>query len=242
MKVAITLRVMRLPARSRLHQQVVTERSCLRQQVVTEVCPADKTSARQRKRHEKGGILTDSAFKFSKGPGQAGEGLPAFATAAVALAAAIAIPALAAATTATTAAAAVAATATAAATTAAAATVAATATAAAATTAVAATACAAAATTEGRAFFLRTSFIDRQGATAEIFAVQARDGSRHGFRCVHANEGKPTWTAALTVHRQEDIGNAAELGEQIAQIDIGGTEGEIPHIHFRVHFGILSGH
>ncbi len=165
-------------------------------------------------------------------------GLPALFAAAATFVAAfatiIAFPLLAAATT-TAATTVAAATTTAAATTcsAAATTVAATACAAAATT-VAATACAAAAATTW-ALFTRTGFIDCEQTTTEIFAIQARNGSLHRFRGVHADKRKPTRTTAVTIDRKEDICYAAVLREKICDFLSGGFEGEVPHIHLGIH-------
>ncbi len=167
-----------------------------------------------------------------------GTGLPALFAAAATFVAAfttiVTLPLLAAATT------------TAAATTVAAATTAAAATTcAAATTTVAATACAAAATVAATAtttaaaatwaIFTRTGFIDCEQTTAEIFAIQARDGSLHRFWGVHADKRKPTRTTAVTIDRKEDICNAAVLREKICDFLSGGFKGEVPHIHLGIH-------
>lgn len=158
-------------------------------------------------------------------------GLPAI-TAAAFVAAITAVPALAATATA------------AAATTTAA--VAATATAAATTTAVAATTTAAATTTEATTtaatacwtLFFRTSFIDGEVTTSEIFGIEAIDGCRHGLWSVHGHKCKSAWAAALPVDWQENISHSAVLREQVADFVLTGTKGEIPHIHLRIH--ILS--
>jgi hypothetical protein len=61
------------------------------------------------------------------------------------------------------------------------------------------------------------------------------DRSVHGFCGVHGHEGKATRTAAFTVHRQEDFGDATILGEQLTNVLFLSGEGQIAHIHLGIH-------
>jgi hypothetical protein len=152
-------------------------------------------------------------------------GLPAAAAAATVIAATATAAATITATPAAAAATAVAATA---ATTTAAATVTATATAA------AATATATAATTEGGAFFTWAGFVDCEGATHPVFAVEFFDGSFHAFTGAHGDEAETARAAAVTVHDDCDFCDFAVLAEEFADVEFGRVEGKIPDVHFSV--------
>jgi hypothetical protein len=153
-------------------------------------------------------------------------GLPAAAAAATVIAATATAAATITATPATAAATTVAATA--ATTTAAATTVTATATAA------AATATATAATTEGGAFFTWAGFVDCEGATHPVFAVEFFDGSFHAFTGAHGDEAETARAAAVTVHDDCDFCDFAVLAEEFADVEFGRVEGKIPDVHFSV--------
>lgn len=112
----------------------------------------------------------------------------------------------------------------------------------AAATTVAATATAAAITTACGTLFTGTSFVDGKLSAHEFLAVLRVDRGIHGFCGIHGNEGKPTWAAALAVHRQEDFGDATVLGEQLTNVLLLSGEGQIAHIHLGIHIfvGCLS--
>ncbi len=173
--------------------------------------------------HKKGGPCEGSAEGIEL-EGSA-LGLPAAAAAATVIAATATAAATITATPAT-AAAATAVAATAATTTAAAATVTATAT--------AATATATAATTEGGAFFAWAGFVDCEGATHPVFAVEFFDGSFHAFTGAHGDEAETARAAAVTVHDDCDFCDFAVLAEEFADVEFGRVEGKIPDVHFSV--------
>ena len=172
--------------------------------------------------HKKGGPCEGSAEGIEL-EGSA-LGLPAAAAAATVIAATATAAATITATPATAAAATVAATA--ATTTAAATTVTATATAAAAT--------ATATTTEGWAFFTWAGFVDCEGATHPVFAVEFFDGSFHAFTGAHGDEAETARAAAVTVHDDCDFCDFAVLAEEFADVEFGRVEGKIPDVHFSV--------
>ncbi len=109
------------------------------------------------------------------------------------------------------------------------------------TTFVAATATAATATTAAITttaawtIFLRTSFIDGQHTAAKVFAVEFTNGSFHCGSGVHSDKSETTWAATVTIHGKVNIGHGSMSREKVAQFGFSGTEGEIPHIHLRIH-------
>lgn len=85
-------------------------------------------------------------------------------------------------------------------------------------TAAATTVATTAATTEARAFFTRAGFVDNEGATADVTAMDATDGGFHTSRVTHGDEGKAARAAGFTVHYDRDFGHGTILGEQIADV------------------------
>ena len=120
-------------------------------------------------------------------------------------------------------------------------TVAAAATAASATTttaAITATTTAAATTTTAestRTFFTRAGFVHREVASLPVHSVEGLDGCCHGLWGAHRHESKSAWASCFTIHREMDVRYFTMLGEKLAHFHIGGFEGEIPHIHLRIH-------
>lgn len=106
-----------------------------------------------------------------------------------------------------------------------------------------AAAVAATATTTAAAwsFFLRARLVDGEIATAVVLFVEAANGFVHGILRVHGDEGKTAWAAGFAVHGQMDVGDGAVVGEEGADVVLGGVEGQVAHIHFRVHiFGSFA--
>jgi hypothetical protein len=86
-----------------------------------------------------------------------------------------------------------------------------------ATAAVSSTA-AAAITTAAGARFLRTGFVDGQGATVVLLIVQACDG-RLGFLIgSHFDETKAAATSCLAIHHDLRAGHGAKLREQFFEV------------------------
>jgi hypothetical protein len=99
-----------------------------------------------------------------------------------------------------------------------------------------AVASAAAAAARGRAFFARTGFVNGQGATLDFLAGKGLDCSFSGLRRCHGDKAKSARPAAHAVGDEVNLGNRAMLLEQILQVILGGVEGKISHVQFRIHF------
>jgi hypothetical protein len=93
-----------------------------------------------------------------------------------------------------------------------------------------------AAAAAGRAIFAGTSFVDSQGATLDFLAGEGRDGGFSAFRRGHGDKTKTARTTAHAISDEVNLGNRAMLLEQILQIILGGVEGKISHVQFRIHF------
>jgi hypothetical protein len=106
--------------------------------------------------------------------------------------------------------------------------------------AAAATAAAAAGTSaaaaRGRALLARTGFVDCQGATLDFLARKGLDGGFSAFGRGHGDKTKTARTTAHAISDEVNLGNRAMLLEQILQIILGGVEGKISHVQFRIHF------
>jgi hypothetical protein len=87
-----------------------------------------------------------------------------------------------------------------------------------------------------RAIFAGTCFIDRQGATLDFFARQGLDGGFRAFGRGHRDKTKAARTTAHAISDEVNFGNRAMLLEQILQVILGGVEGKISHVQFRIHF------
>ena len=109
-------------------------------------------------------------------------------------------------------------------------------TAAAATTTVAATAATTATATIAataaarRAIFTRTRFVDLDGATFHVGAVEFLHGCRRFLVVRESDETESALAAGLAVQSNHDVGHAATLSESLAKRVLGAAEGEIPHI------------
>jgi len=105
-----------------------------------------------------------------------------------------------------------------------------------------ATAESAAATAEITAgtIFTRTRFIDRQGATAHVTAVEFRDRLVGIFLRRHLDEAEAARTAAEPVHDNLAAHDLAGLLEQLKQLVFGRVEREVPDEQFCRHCDVLS--
>jgi uncharacterized cupredoxin-like copper-binding protein len=103
-------------------------------------------------------------------------------------------------------------------------------------TATAATATiAAAATAALRTVFTRTRFVDLDGATVHVLAMEFADGCIGFLIGGESDETETARAAGLTIDGNHDVGHGATLTEGVAQRVFGGAEGEIPHIEFVTH-------
>ena len=57
----------------------------------------------------------------------------------------------------------------------------------------------------------------------------------HAFGGLHGDKGKAARTTGVAVHRKGDFGNIAVGTEELAEIVVVGVEGQIAHVHFRIH-------
>ena len=104
-----------------------------------------------------------------------------------------------------------------------------------ATTTAAATAVTAAAPTAAAALFARTRFVDSQGATFEVLAVEHGDG----FSCIllrgHFDEPETARFAGGPVLHDINGIDGPRLREQILQVVFRHIEGEVSHEQFCTH-------
>ena len=101
------------------------------------------------------------------------------------------------------------------------------------TTTSAAAAASSATTAEGTAraaFFTGTCFVDGQGATMEVFAVEQLDGLLGFIGGAHGDEGKSAGLAGHAILHQSGFRNGAGLGEEILEFDFESLKGEIPDV------------
>ena len=102
-------------------------------------------------------------------------------------------------------------------------------------TAATATAVATAATAALRTVFTRTRFVDLDGATVHVLAMEFADGCIGFLIGGESDETETARAAGLTIDGNHDVGHGATLTEGVAQRVFGGAEGEIPHIEFVTH-------
>ena len=100
-------------------------------------------------------------------------------------------------------------------------------------TTAAAAATAAAAEAAG-ARFLRTGFVDSQGATAEIGAIQLLSRGLRLFSGAHGDEREATWATGHFVHGDVNVGDGTELAKGLTELVFGGLERHIADVQFRV--------
>src|ERR1039458_9160124 len=117
------------------------------------------------------------------------------------------------------------------------ATAAATAATAAATAVTAATAAAATAT---GALFARPGDVNRQGASAQLFAIQCVDGLLRLLRRAHGDESEPARTAGCPVHHQVGFDDRAVGRKGVLQVVFSDVEGKIPNKQFCAHVKSLT--
>jgi hypothetical protein len=86
------------------------------------------------------------------------------------------------------------------------------------------------------AIVTRTGFIDSEGATLDFLARKGLDGRFSPFGCGHGDKSEAARTAAYAIGDEVNLGNRAMLLEQILQFILGGVEGKISYVQFRVHF------
>lgn len=99
----------------------------------------------------------------------------------------------------------------------------------AAATLAAAEAAATTATTEGT-LFLRTGFVDLEGATAELDPVGLLDGDLGLIGRAHGDEREAARAARELVHGDVEIGHGAELLEMGAEFVFGGLERQVTDV------------
>tara|TARA_B100000959_G_scaffold250147_1_gene278400 strand:- start:402 stop:761 length:360 start_codon:yes stop_codon:yes gene_type:complete len=76
----------------------------------------------------------------------------------------------------------------------------------------------------------RTSFIDRQLTSTEVFPVEFFDCPLSPFTFGHFHEAKATGTTGLTIRDQVDTFDLSILFEKLTKFVISGTEREISNI------------
>jgi hypothetical protein len=89
------------------------------------------------------------------------------------------------------------------------------------------------------AVFASARFVDSQGASLKILAREGLDGRFRAFRRGHCDKTEAARTAAHAIGNKVNLGNRAMLLEKILQIILGGVEGKISHVQFRIHFSLL---
>jgi len=91
-----------------------------------------------------------------------------------------------------------------------------------------------------RTILARTSFIDGQSTSIDIFAVQGLDGGLGALLGFHGDKGKSAWLPAEFVHDHIDLGDGAVSGEKILELVLGGVEGKISYKQFSTHDDFLT--
>ena len=79
-----------------------------------------------------------------------------------------------------------------------------------------------------RALFTRLGHVDREGAAAQLRAVQRRNGFFRFLGGAHGDETKTTGTAGVPVHHQVGLHDRAVRGKRALQVVFGGVKGKIP--------------
>ena len=111
------------------------------------------------------------------------------------------------------------------------------------TAAVAATTVAAAeATATGRTWFHRTGFVHDQITAAEVLAMHALDGCLCFGIAAHFDKAETLGTAGVTLHHDLGAANRAELAESLLQILVAERIGQVAHVKFVAHEGLLKKH
>src|SRR5208282_4269109 len=90
-------------------------------------------------------------------------------------------------------------------------------------------------TTAGRALFARLGDVDREGASAQLRAVQRRNGLLRLFGCAHGDEAKTARTAGDPVRHQVGFNDGAVRRKGVLQVVFSGFEGKISYKQFITH-------
>ena len=85
-----------------------------------------------------------------------------------------------------------------------------------------------------RTILAGAGFVDGQVAALEVLALECRDGCVAFLGVAHGDKAESAGTAGFTVGDQGDLGRFAVLGEEIAQILVGGVKGQIAYVEFHV--------
>jgi hypothetical protein len=96
----------------------------------------------------------------------------------------------------------------------------------------AATSAATAASAAASAIFARASFVDRQGATVVLLAVQRADGGLRFVITTHFHKAESLTATAFTVRNHLRALHAAVGREHLFQIRTTDSVAQIPHIQF----------
>src|ERR1019366_9462821 len=97
-----------------------------------------------------------------------------------------------------------------------------------------------AAATAAGALFARPGDVNRQGASAQLFAIQCVDGLLRLLRRVHGDEGEPARTAGCPVHHQVGFDDRAVGRKGVLQVVFSDVEGKIPNKQFFAHVMSLT--
>jgi len=94
---------------------------------------------------------------------------------------------------------------------------------------------AAATAAASRSFFTRPSDVDREGAPAQLFAVEGVNGLLGLLRRTHGDESEPARTAGCPVHHKVGFDNRAVRRKGVLQVVFSDVEGKIPNKQFCAH-------
>ena len=83
--------------------------------------------------------------------------------------------------------------------------------------------------------FSRSRFVDREGATVEVFAMQRLDCGVSAFFGFHGDESETARPAAEPIHYHIHLQDGAVLGEHVLELVFGGVERKISYKQFSAH-------
>ena len=115
-------------------------------------------------------------------------------------------------------------------------------TAAATTTTVAATTAAAEATATGSAWFHGAGFVDYEVTATKVLTMHALDSGLCFGIAAHFDKAKALRAAGVTFHHHLGAGNGAVLAEGLFQIAVAERVGQVAHVKFVAHKGLLKKH
>ena len=113
---------------------------------------------------------------------------------------------------------------------------------AAATTTVAATTAAAEATATGSAWFHGAGFVDYEVTATKVLTMHALDSGLCFGIAAHFDKAKALRAAGVTFHHHLGAGNGAVLAEGLFQIAVTERVGQVAHVKFVAHKGLLKKH